>query len=88
MLLAFCGPPEVSRIAQGNPLSAFAGGTQVLHYILPGGRQRGRCTAAPTTLALVPEALAARALYLDALWDLLYSGSLHGVRRNQRDAKR
>src|SRR5918997_1172633 len=36
-----------------------------------------RCTSAPTTLAFVPEALGAGALYLDALWSLLYSSSLH-----------
>src|SRR5687767_6203361 len=31
-----------------------------------------------TTSPSLGEALAARALYLDALWGLLYSGSLHG----------
>jgi hypothetical protein len=44
---------------------------------LPGHIRRSRRAAAPTTLAFVPEDLAARALYLDAPGGLLNSGSLH-----------
>src|SRR5215217_1689234 len=45
---------------------------------LPGHKRRGRGTAAPPMPRLLDEALAARALYLDALRGLFYSSSLYG----------
>src|SRR5215218_3629532 len=45
---------------------------------LPGHKRRGRRAAAPPFPRLLDEALAARALYLDALRSLFYSSSLHG----------
>src|SRR5829696_2049892 len=43
----------------------------------PSGKRRGRRAATPPFPHLVDEALAARALYLDALGGLFYSSSLH-----------
>src|SRR5215217_1203003 len=45
---------------------------------LPGHKRRGRGTAAPPMPRLLDVALAARALYLDALRGLFYSSSLYG----------